>query len=402
MLSLEDAQKKLIDSVTVIQRSEEVVLLESLGRVLDTDIKARHNQPPFPRSPLDGYALRSEDTKEVERTGSVKLEVVGCAYAGCGESIEVGRGQAVRIMTGAPIPKSCDAVIRQEDTDYGEDFVQVNKRLKPYQNYCFEGEDYKKDQILVEKGSILTPELIGIIASTGMSHVRVKGRLKIGVLSTGDELLCPGQNLEYGKIYNSNMYMLLSRLKELGCIPYVLGPVGDHVQSTVDIIERKMPELDLIITTGGVSVGAKDIMHPVIEALEAERLFWKIGLKPGTPALASVYMRKLIISLSGNPSAAAVTFELLFGEVFAYMMDCVGLKPRRKQALLRGTYDKPSSTRRLIQARCTGEEVHLPDGKIASGNISYVHGCNCLIDVRPGTSKLTDGERVEVIIYRGI
>lgn len=272
------------------------------------------------------------------------LNVIGKVFAGDAGRIKVSAGQAVRIMTGAPIPADCDAVIRQEDTDYGETIVEVRKPLKSYQNYCYIGEDYTSGQLLVEKGSILSPEHIGIISSTGRGTIQVKKRLRVGVLSTGDELMSPGETLKPGKIYNSNLFfMLVARLQELGCEPIILQDHGDNTPLTVNEIKQNIDEIDVLVTTGAVSVGIKDIMHEVVDLLNAEVLFWKVNLKPGTPVLASLYKGKLLLSLSGNPTAAAVTFELLFADMLSTLLDCQELEFERRTAVVVGGYSKKKS-----------------------------------------------------------
>ncbi|GKT31500.1 Molybdopterin biosynthesis protein MoeA-like protein, partial [Aduncisulcus paluster] len=234
----------------------------------------------------------------------VILRVVSKILAGESGDVSLQRGEAVRIMTGAPIPPACTAVIRQEDTDYGQVNVQINRPVTAYQNYCHAGEDYKEGQILVEKGSRLFPEHLGIIASTGKHEVEVRKKLTVGLLSTGAELTEPGESLEQGQIYNSGQYLIGARIKELGCKLVRLKAFGDDARRTAQEIDQAFDSCDLIVTTGGVSVGEKDIMHPVNEILATEKLFWGIDLKPGTPALASLHKGKLLLGLSGNPNAA--------------------------------------------------------------------------------------------------
>ena len=399
-VSLEKAKDLLLEGFDFSAAGESLNIEKATGRVLAEDVYADINQPPFPRSPLDGYAVCASDLQGACKEAPVELRVVGRTFAGDYYSDPVACGQAVRIMTGAPIPSGCDGVIRQEDTDCGEERVKIYTDLKAYKNYCFEGEDYKVGEILVEKGSILTPERIGIIASTGRAHVLVGKKMRVGILATGAELIDPGQGLKPGKIYNSNAYALYSRLIELGCQPELLDPVGDDLEATVNEIRLKFDGLDVILTTGGVSVGLKDIMPHVHEKLGAKKLFWKLKLKPGSPALASIYKGKLLLSLSGNPMASGVTFELLFADLLSVWMQASELAFNRVRLVLSGTYNKQSKMRRFIKAKRYGNEVIISPDKIASGNLKSTVHANCLIDIPANSPGLCQGGTVEVIEYR--
>lgn len=399
-ISLEDAKKALLSTVNIDELSECISLSSACGRVLSENVYASIHQPPFPRSPLDGYALQAENIIKASQDKPVVLEVVASVYAGDDGLVEVREGQAVRIMTGAPIPTDCDAVIRQEDTDYGAHKVKIYSPVEAYRNYCFEGEDYKAGEILVEKGSILTAERIGIIASTGKDCIHVRKKLRVGVLTTGAELVCPGEDLKSGEIFNSNQYSLAARLSELGCEPVILRHVGDDLDIAVEEIRLKFDAVDVIISTGGVSVGQRDILHDVHAKLKATKLFWKLNMKPGSPALASIYKGKLFLSLSGNPMACGVTFELLFADLLSSWMKVSELTFERLVARVDGGYPKSSGMRRFIKAKLIKDTVYLCSDNIASGNLKSTVDSNCLIDVPAGSGEIRNGDTVKVIRYR--
>lgn len=399
-ITLEQAQSLLKKHIKIEEKSEEVKLENAVGRILTGHIYADIDQPPFHRSPLDGYALKASDVVGASQEEPCKLKVVGTLYAGDSHKVCLGKGQAVRIMTGAPIPDQCDLVIKQEDTDYGEQEVAIFKGQEAFKNFCFSGEDYKSGDILVEKGSILNSESIGIIGSTGHSTVRVRKKLKVGLLSTGAELVGPGGLLSHGQIYNSNLYALSARLIELGCDPVVLEHSGDCIQSTLEEIRLKFDGLDVMISTGGVSVGQRDIMHEVHSKLHAKRLFWKLKLKPGSPVLASIYKGKLFLSLSGNPMAAGVTFELMFTDLLNHWLGDQVSKVEKVNAVVDGQYLKVSKIRRFIKAKLVQNTVYLSSDKIASGNLKSTVGCNCLVEIPAGNTGVKSGDILRVFLYR--
>lgn len=398
-IELEKAVKRLIENVSVNIEDEWVDILHSGGRVLSKDVEALHHQPPFDRSPLDGYAVKGADTSHATFDDPIRLEVIDEVCAGRVSDMTLKEGQAIRIMTGGPMPKGSDGVIRQEDTDMGEAVVKIYKGIKTGQNYCFAGEDFKAGEILFETGTLMDAYKIGMLASNGISKVKVKKKLKVGLISTGDELVEPGKALHAGKIYNSNLYTLSARLIELGCDPHVIGTIGDDVNLGMSLIEEHASKVDMIVTTGGVSVGKMDIMHPIYKGLGLERLFWKVNLRPGTPALAGLYNNTLVLSLSGNPSACAITFELLFRPLFSHLKSCKALNLRRVNGFMIEAFNKKSPTRRMIKATMSNGQVELTKGCHSSGVLRSMIGCNCLIDVAAGSDALDIGDEVEIIMF---
>lgn len=394
-LSLEEAVT-LMKKHPMALRREMVDLLAAAGRVAAADIKARHDQPPFDRSPLDGYAVMGEDTTGASKAVPSILRVVEEVHAGSRPYKTLKPGQAIRIMTGAPMPKGSNAVIRQEDTDEGTEVVQVFKAVHPYSNYCYAGEDYHQGQVLVREGDLLSAAHIGVLASNGISRVSVIKKPRIGLLSTGSELVNLNQPLSAGKIYNSNLYTISARLEALGCVPVPLGTIADDVAEGMRRVHDHWAEVDMLITTGGVSVGKMDIMHPIYKGLNISPLFWRIAIKPGTPVLSGIYKEKLILSLSGNPSAAAVTFELLFRPYLSEALGCDALDLWWGSGLFCDTYTKESGTRRFIKAREEGGNVWLTQGNQSSGALKAMVGCNCFIDVKESEA-LTKGQNVSIV-----
>jgi molybdopterin molybdotransferase len=397
-LSLEEARKILLSHVEKREATEEVSLWEAKGRVLSEDVVAPRSQPPFPRSPLDGYAVRSQDLQGADRQTPVQLTVVDEVMAGYVASGEVIKNTAVRIMTGAPIPKGADCVVRQEDTDYGEEKVLVYQSLRPFENYCFEGEDYKAGDCLLKQGVRLGAVEIGVLASLGLRTVAVYQRVKTALLTTGDEIVLPEEKLAPGKIYDSNLYMLGSELLSWGMELTCKKRVGDEAQKVADAIEKAATNADIIITTGGVSVGKKDILHEVIKKLECEKLFWRIAIKPGMPTLCAKYKGKLLICLSGNPYGAFVNLELLVRPVLAKLSGRKDLELTHCPAVLKNAFPKKSGVTRFIRGYYEDGWAMVADGSNDSGILSSMCGCNCLIEAKAGSDGLYKGDRVCVIL----
>ena len=386
-VSFEQAIELLTAHVKEISDAEEVALINSVGRVAAENYFATFDNPPFDRSPLDGYALKS-----VETPG--KFKVIGEECAGDFFSGEVKSGEALRIMTGAAIPQSCDCVIRQEDVTSDGENIFVKQRLRHHENYCFAGEDIKAGALLVAKDTKLTAAHVAILASQGVARVKVYRRPRIAVAATGDELIQPGEKLSAGKIYNSNIYLLSARLMELGFEPKILYNLPDDADACAEKISAL--EIDLLITTGGVSVGKKDIMHDVVKKI-GERIFWRVLIKPGAPVIGWTCGKFLGISLSGNPFAAYATFELLARPVLAKLARRADILYKRSRSVLANDFPKKSFGRRFIRAKFDGEKIFLPN-RHESGSLYSAVGCNCLIDIPAGSDELKAGAEVEIIL----
>ena len=391
-ISLEDAVSLMTAPLSPLG-TELLPLLRALGRTLAADVTAPLDQPPFDRSPLDGYALRSADLTGTDKTHPAVLEVVDTLYAGDETKIPVGPGQAVRIMTGAMLPSGCDCVVPQEDTDRGNP-VRIFVSLNPFQNYVYQGEDYRKGSLMLKKGTRLDAAALGVLASAGLAEAAVCRRPRVGLLTTGDEVVSPGTPLPAGKIYGSNQMLLAARLAELGFEAETTHQ-GDDPVAVAEAMKQLLNSCDVLITTGGVSVGDKDIFHQALPLLGAEQAFWRVNLKPGTPAMYSTYGGKPILSLSGNPFAAAATFELLARPLLAVLAGEEG--PRWGEGMLDTPVPKASPKRRFIRGKYENGHITLPEGH-SSGLLSSLVGCNCLAELPAGSPPTEEGMRVRVLL----
>ena len=397
-LMLEEALELILSRGKKIDECEEIALWDVVGRVLAEDVVAQRNQPPFPRSPLDGYAVRSSDIKGASREYPVTLTVIAEVDAGHVVQEMVGEGEAIRIMTGAPIPDGADCIIGQEDTDYGESRVNVYEEVEAWQNYCFEGEDYRAGTILLKKGTVLGSAEAGILASLGLTRVCVYRRPRIAVITTGDEILLPGEELLPGKIYDSNLYALVTRLRSWGVEISAKMRVEDDAKKVAELVKKVMTDADLVVTTGGVSVGKKDIMHEVLKILNCKKLFWRIAVKPGMPTLCASCQGKLLVCLSGNPYGAVANLELLIRPLLAEMTGREDLKIQRRRAVCENTFPKKSMVTRYVRAHYSDGKVRIASGSNASGILSSMCGCNCLIVIPAGTERIEKDDEVEVIL----
>ena len=394
---LEEALKLILDRVHIITDTVNTEVSEAGGCILAEDVYSPLDNPPFPRSPVDGYAVRAVDIKEADQEHPAELKVAGCIYAGDnGQSCSLKPGEAYRIMTGAPFPAGADTAVKQEDTDFGEDRVKIYKSQKSYDNYCFQGEDYKKGRLLLKKGTRLTFAEQGILSGIGYTEISVFRKPAVRVFTTGDELCPPGRPLKPGKIYDSNGMMVSSRLRELGILPRSVLHQPDSEEELAEALQEAAKDADVILTTGGVSVGKKDILHGVLKKLGAEKVFWRIRLQPGMPTIFSVYHDTCILSLSGNPFGAMANLELLFRPMLAKMTGDETCLMEKRQGIMEGDFQKKSRVRRFVRAVYKDGNVSFPQGIYSSGAIGTLRGCNCLLDIPAGTEGIKGGEKVTV------
>ena len=392
---------ELIRQTVKTPAAERIPVTQAHGRVLAQPVVSPIDQPPFPRSPLDGYAFHASDITGASKEHPAILQIVDTVYAGGWCHKTVGRGEAVRLMTGAPIPAGCDCVIRHEDTDNGRDTVQVYTELKPWSNYCYAGEDFRAGAELLPAGTRLNAVAMGVLAAAGLDRedecIAVYKRLKCAVFCTGDELVTSAiRPLPQGKIYSSNETVFRARLTELGMelLPST-GRCVDEADKLAALIVQAAETADLIFTTGGVSAGDKDILHETLPRLGAERIFKGVRLKPGSPIMFSVYKGVPVMSLSGNPFAAYATFELFGRQMLAAMSGADDLLPQVFTAKLATDFPKSSKGRRFVRGCFRNGSVALPDGH-SSGQLGSAARINCLVDIPAGSGSLTAGDTVTV------
>lgn len=394
-ISLEQALNILTDHVTH-GKTERKTLEDCLGLVLSEDVYALLDMPPFSRSAQDGYALCSKDSIGATGENPVKLKVTGKIYAGDHLDVQVRPGEAVRIMTGAMVPAGADCVLRQEDTDEGEDVVQIYKEVEPGCSICFKGEEYKKGHTLLHAGTKIDAAALAVASGNGIMELPVYRRVKAAVVSSGSEVVEPGTPLTPGKIYNTNTVYMKARLHQLGAQVMMSRTVGDELEIMEEALKEAANQAELVITTGGVSVGQKDLTEEALLSIGAEILFHGIAIKPGMPTLAAEKDGVLFIGLSGNPFSAAIPFEMFVREILSLKMGDPDLKLRRETLTAVTGFSKDSRKRRFLRGKAEGKEVWLPDQQ-ANGQMRSMVGCNCLIEIPAGSGPVKAGDKVEVL-----
>lgn len=397
-ISLEEAIDILDENVKAIG-TEEIDLINATGRVLAEDIYSLIDNPPFNKSAMDGYAILAENSGSND-----KIKIIDKVFAGEVSNYEVTNKTAIRIMTGAPIPNGANAVIKQEDTiKNDEEHITLTKKIKANDNICFKGEDIKKGSLLVNKNKKIDFADIGIIASSGISKIKVYKNPKIALLCTGDEVIDVNSDLTEGKIFNSNKYTIMARVSELGYNILEVKHVRDIEGDIEKYIENISQNVDLIITTGGVSVGEKDLLNHAIDNIGGKRLFWKVKMKPGSAVLCSIVNNALVVSLSGNPTAALTAFELFVKTSIEKLSGIEKIEVKREKATLCDNFNKKSPQRRFIRGRVVIEEgkqkVYITQVKSGNGILSSNLNSNCMIEVQSGCEGLKAGEIVDIIKF---
>lgn len=396
-ISLEEATEKLLAAIVPLADPETVPLIDAPGRVAFHDAAATIDLPPFDRSPLDGYAVNHLDLADASADRPARLRVAGCIYAGDVWEGALARGEAVRLMTGSPIPEGATCVVRQEDTDGGGDVVSVFVAHGGHDNYCLRGEDVPCGATLVRRGERMTAGHAGLLAGQGLVDVPVFARPRVGILSTGSELVAGGGRLGPGKIYDSNGVFIAGLCAGAHAVVSRSQRGDDDPDALAAAVAGLLRESDMVVATGGVSVGARDCMPEVGERLGAEMLFHGVDVRPGSPIMALRVGGRILLCLSGNPFAAFVTFHALGAPALRRMGGMERARPDRLTAVLNGAYPKGSNVRRLVPAWLRGGEVSFPSGRQTSRTLLSLAQCNCLVDIPKGTPRLESGDKVEVM-----
>lgn len=408
MISVEEALGRIMPQLHVLEL-EEVDILESLDRVLADDIYSDTDIPPFASSAMDGYAVRAQDLRGASQENSVELRVVGNLAAGYASEMMVERGTALRLMTGAPLPKGSDAVVRFEDTSEGlssgkwnrrerTDTVRVFVEATPGKNVRPLGEDVRAGELVLEKGTVIRPAEIGVLASLGLPAVCVIRRPRVAVLATGDELLTIDQPLGPGKIRNSNEYSVSALVMRYGGIPIRLGIARDNVDDLTSKIREGIARgVDLFLTSGGVSVGDYDVVKDVLDSA-GKMHFWQVLMKPGKPLAFGVIDDVPLIGLPGNPVSSMISFEQFARPAILKMQGRTKLVKPTVEAVLEE--DVPNSGRRgyvrVVLTRSDDGWSARTTGGQGSGVLTSMVRASGLAIIPEDVTLARAGERVRV------
>jgi molybdopterin molybdotransferase len=399
MLSVDEALEVVLNATPVLSPARRRTV-DAVGLTLDEDIISGEAVPSFDNSAVDGYAVRSVDLKNASKDSPVIFNVIDRVHAGTLSQKKLEDGEAIQIMTGAPIPDGADAVVMVELTEkIGGDTVKIFSPVRTRESIRFAGDDIQKDQTVLQKGHILRPYDLGLLASIGISDVRVIPKPKVAILSTGDELLEIHEPLTAGKIRSSNNLTLHALVRQLGAEPLDLGIARDTMEDTETKL-RAAFSADIVLTSGGVSMGERDFVRSVLEKLGVEIKFWKVRQRPGKPLVFGVKNRQLFFGLPGNPVSAGVCFELYAAPAIAKMCGQPP-EPIRVQAILEHSVAKKAGLRHFLRGRlkrtAQGYSVQTT-GNQSSGILSSLAYANVLIDLPEEKENVSAGDPVQVIV----
>lgn len=397
-MEINEAKKLIINNATPIKgEKEEIVIVNALGRICAETITSPFSVPNFPKSAMDGYAVKSSDVQTASKDNPISLKVVDELLAGDYKQISYEQGTAVRVMTGALVPEGYDAVIKQEDTDYGEDIVSVYTSTEPYVNYCKVGEDIAVNETVISPGTLITRSHIGVLASLGIEKIKVEPQPVVGIICTGSELVSLQEEPKPGQIYSNISYMLQANLNK-----YDIKTKVAICSDDADLIARTITEMSeschIVITTGGVSVGKKDLIPDVLDSIDATQLFYRANIKPGTPTMGSVLRGTIILSLSGNPYAALCNFDYYFWDLLAHITGNSSFKSLWAKASLADDYPKKEKTKRFLRARLDNDQVFLSKVN-KSSVISNMYDCNCYVLINENRT-YSAGDEVDILIIK--
>jgi molybdopterin molybdotransferase len=393
MLSYDQALQQVLETVATLP-PRNLPLTEAIGLVLAAPANACWDMPRSDNSAMDGFALATP-------TGTgTSYRIIGTAYAGHPFSERLAPGEAIHITTGAPVPAGAVSVVPQEETNDLGDRVQLHEPSTAGAHIRSRGEEFASGEELLPVGTRLRAGGIGLLASAGVKEVCVFPRPRVAIFSTGDELVDLGQQPGPGQIINSNLHLLAARLQECGCEPLPLG-VGQDTPEALDAILNRAVSADLVLSTGGVSVGAKDLVQDALTRYGFERKFWKVAIRPGKPVLFGLLGGKPCFGLPGNPAATAATFELFVKPALRHMAGHTEASPDLRQATLLNDIECGGNRQAFLWSWVEwsegGYRVSVPQRQ-GSGQNRSIQGANALLAAPLGKERLAVGETVEVLL----
>lgn len=401
LLTVEQAQSRIMALSTPITQTQRLPIMEALGRVLAEPVISPINVPPHRNSAMDGYAVRSEDLPD---TDQVSLQVIGTSWAGKPFDGTVERGQCVRIMTGAKMPTDVDTVIMQEQVQRNDDNMTIGSGHMAGQNVRHPGEDIAEGSHVLIPGQRLGPAELGLLASLGIADVDVKQRLRVAFFSTGDELKPVGTKLGPGQIYDSNRYTLYGMLSQAGVEVLDMGVIADDPTAIENAFREASEKADVIITSGGVSVGEADFTKTTLDKL-GKVDFWRISMKPGKPLAFGKINQAIFFGLPGNPVSVMATFYLFALPALKQMMGQIVTPPLIVKATSMHSLKKRPGRQDYQRGVLTNNEGRLvvnAAGMQASHILSGMSQANCFIMLPMESGNVEAGTEVDVMPFQGL
>ena len=398
LLPIKTAISSMLNQVNSVLESEQIELEDALGRVLAEDVVSNINVPPNDNSAMDGYAMRCKDLID-----NNTLQLVGTALAGAPFKQKLLAGQCIRIMTGAVIPQQADSVVMQENTDTKDDLV-IFRQIPEWGNSVRKaGEDIQQGSVVVTKGTKLTPAYVALIASVGIAEISVIRLIKVGLITTGDELTPPGQALSDGAIYESNRYALTALLRAFPVVLFDFGIVKDDKADLKAVFEQAGSHCDLVLSCGGVSVGDADYVKEILDELGSIN-FWKVAIKPGKPFAFGQLKCQLgnawFCGLPGNPVSSYVTFEQLVTPVLQKLSCQTYLTTphfvAKAACLIKKRPGRADYQRGIFYRDEQGVLLVKPNGKQGSGIMSSIAHANCYMVLEQDAGDVQQGEAVNI------
>ena len=395
-VSIRKAHELILSIPHIVPECELVALSECYDRVLAEDVSAQIPIPPFDRSPFDGYAFRGEDTLGASQNNPVTLKITEEIPAGALPTIDITAGLAAKILTGAPIPKGANTTIKYEETaGYTDKSVTLTAPVNTNTNIVYAGEDVKANAVIAERGEIISPAAAGLFASAGLVTVSVYKKPVAAVLNTGTELCEPGNPLPFGKIYNSSVFSLIGTLRRLGIDAYNAGVVSDDPDEIARVIGENLKKCDVVITTGGASVGEYDFSVTSAQRLDANTLFWKANVKPGGALVVSELGGKLILGLSGNPGAALISLLCIASPFLKRLSGQSDFELKTVEVTLAEDFKKPTGSKaRLVRGSLEitdSRAFFVPRGEQGGGVLSSFMSTGIIAEIPPNSPPLSKG-----------
>lgn len=409
LMTLDEAQKVIDENFKPPQiGDEDVALLEAYNRVLKDDIVSTLDIPPFNRSTVDGYAVKAEDTYGADENQPATLNITGMIFAGEQPKMTLGKGEAVEIVTGAPLPEGADAVVMVEDAERVDSQLQVYAAATPNMNVMKKGYDIKNGETVLHAGKVLGPSEIGVLAALGLTKARCFKPPVVAVLSTGAEVAEPGKPLPVGKIFDINSFSLSTAVFESGGKPVFYGVVPDDKASLSNVLKTALASADMVITSGGVSVGPRDYTPQIVDSLgEPGVVVYGVAVKPGKPTTVAFSQGKPVFSLPGNPTAALMIFLLLARPVIQRLSGRAPSGVRSIRAFTGAKMFSAKGRRTFVMVRLVldAEKCRLiaePVGNGMSGAISTLTRADGFVEVPENQQFIDKNEEVTVKLFRSL